>query len=329
MTACSQVNSQNKSDMKEINKTNEEWKKDLTPEQYYILREKGTERPYSGQLLLKKDKGLYRCSACGNVLFNSDAKFDSHCGWPSFDREIAKGTIKTAVDTTLGMERTEIMCGKCGGHLGHVFTDGPTETGLRYCVNSISLEFVPTTNVEEENNIDTITIGGGCFWCVEAVYQQLKGVKEVVSGYSGGNSPNPLYKDVCSGTTNHAEVVQITFDKKETSLQEILQVFFAVHDPTTLNRQGNDVGTQYRSVIFYRNEEQKNIAERAIKLLNNERVFDNPIVTKLEPFKAFYKAENYHQNYYNENSDQPYCRIIIMPKLRKFEKLFKEKLKNK
>lgn len=324
INACSQPNQNNHFAMKNMPLNNEEWKKALTPEQYYILREKGTERPFTGKLLLTKDKGEYRCSACGNVLFSSNAKFDSHCGWPSFDKEIAAGRIKTAVDTTHGMVRTEIMCGRCGGHLGHVFNDGPTDTGLRYCVNSISLEFVPE---QAQPETDTITLGGGCFWCTEAIFQRLKGVVSVSSGFSGGHTNNPTYEEVCTGTTNHAEVNQIVFKPKEISLEDILNVFFVVHDPTTLNRQGNDVGTQYRSVIFYRNEAQKALAEKLIKKLTEEKIYEKTIVTMLEPFTEYFEAENYHQNYYNQNSDQPYCRIIIMPKLRKFEKLFKDKLK--
>ena len=307
-----------------IKKTDQEWKKTLTPEQYYILREKGTESPFTGKLLMVKDKGVYRCSACGNVLFSSDAKFDSHCGWPSFDKEIAAGTIITKVDSSLGMVRTEIMCAKCGGHLGHVFNDGPTETGLRYCVNSVSLVFEPE---KAETHTETITLGGGCFWCVEAIYQRLKGVTSVTSGYSGGKTVNPSYEDVCTGTTGHAESVEIVFNTDTISFEEILHVFLAVHDPTTLNRQGNDAGTQYRSVIFYQNAAQKATAEKVIAEYTKEKVFEKPIVTTLEPFKAFYKAEKYHQNYFNENGDQPYCRMIIMPKVEKFKKVFKEKLK--
>ncbi|MBN1462057.1 MAG: bifunctional methionine sulfoxide reductase B/A protein [Paludibacteraceae bacterium] len=308
-----------------INKTNEEWKKELTPEQYYILREKGTESPYTGKLLLIKDKGVYHCSACGNELFSSDAKFDSHCGWPSFDKEIKAGTIKTAVDNSLGMSRTEIMCARCGGHLGHVFNDGPTETGIRYCVNSISLEFVP--EADTKNYTDSITLGGGCFWCIEAIYQRLEGVIAVSSGYSGGHTENPKYNEVCEGNTGHAEVVQVVFDTRKISLEEILHVFFTSHDPTTLNRQGNDVGTQYRSVIFYSNSAQQTIAEKMIAAFNNEKVFKHPIVTEIAPLKTFYKAENYHQNYYNDNSNEPYCRLIIMPKVRKFQQGFKDILK--
>jgi peptide-methionine (S)-S-oxide reductase len=186
-----------------------------------------------------------------------------------------------------------------------------------------------TTKKMTQSNFETITLGGGCYWCVEAVYENLKGVKSVVSGFSGGKTLNPSYEEVCSGTTGHAEVVQITFDKNVTTLDEIFKVFFTVHDPTTLNRQGGDRGTQYRSVIFYNNEEQKQEAQSIIAELKNAKVYDNPIVTTLEPFTKFYKAEDYHQNYYANNKNQPYCQMVIQPKLEKFEKVFKDKLKNK
>lgn len=178
-----------------------------------------------------------------------------------------------------------------------------------------------------QSDFETITLGGGCYWCVEAVYENLKGVKSVVSGFSGGKNANPSYEEVCTGTTGHAEVVQITFDKNVTSLDEIFKVFFTVHDPTTLNRQGADKGTQYRSVIFYNNEEQKKEAQSIISDLNKAKVYQNPIVTTLEPFTKFYKAEDYHQNYYANNKNQPYCQMVIQPKIEKFEKVFKDKLK--
>jgi peptide-methionine (S)-S-oxide reductase len=180
-----------------------------------------------------------------------------------------------------------------------------------------------------KSELETITLGGGCYWCVEAVYENLKGVQTVISGYSGGKTLNPSYEEVCSGTTGYAEVVQLTFDKNITNLDEIFKVFFTVHDPTTLNRQGADKGTQYRSVIFYRNEEQKKEALSIIAELKKAQVYDNPIVTTLEPFTKFYKAEEYHQNYYANNKTQPYCQMVIQPKLEKFEKVFKDKLKTK
>lgn len=178
-------------------------------------------------------------------------------------------------------------------------------------------------------NLETITLGGGCYWCVEAVYENLNGVTSVVSGFSGGTIANPTYEQVCTGRTGAAEVVQITFDKEVTNLDEIFKVFFTVHDPTTLNRQGADEGTQYRSVIFYKNEEQKNAAKSIIADLNKAKVYNNPIVTAVEPYKAFYKAEDYHQNYYANNKNKSYCQMVIQPKIEKFEKVFKDKLKKK
>ncbi len=172
---------------------------------------------------------------------------------------------------------------------------------------------------------EVATLGGGCFWCMEAVYQELKGVLKVESGYSGGRIANPSYREVCSGATGHAEVTQITFDPSVVSYQEILEVFFTVHDPTTLNRQGNDVGTQYRSVIFYHSPQQKTVAEAAKKAA--AELWDGPIVTEIEPFDAFYKAEEYHQNYYKDNPNQPYCVYVVGPKVKKFKEKFHEKLK--
>jgi peptide-methionine (S)-S-oxide reductase len=172
-----------------------------------------------------------------------------------------------------------------------------------------------------------ITLGGGCFWCTEAVFDNLKGVLHVESGYSGGSVPNPSYEQVSTGTTNHAEVVQVTFDPQVISLKEILEVFFTTHDPTTLNRQGADTGTQYRSVIFYRDAEQKEVAEEVIKEITAAKIWDDPIVTELAPFKAFYMAEDYHQEYFRNNSYQPYCRIVIAPKVKKFREHFRDKIK--
>lgn len=175
--------------------------------------------------------------------------------------------------------------------------------------------------------METATFGGGCFWCTEAIFKSLKGVEDVASGYSGGTMKNPLYDDVCSGTTGHAEVIQITFDSTVISFRELLEIFWSTHDPTTLNRQGADVGTQYRSVIFYHTEEQKEIAERYKKELNDANVFNKPVVTEISPFKKFYEAENYHQDYFENNSTKAYCQIVIVPKLKKFKEIFGDKLK--
>ena len=186
-----------------------------------------------------------------------------------------------------------------------------------------------TKAAQNNTNIETVVLGGGCYWCVEAIYENLMGVKTVVSGFSGGKISNPSYLEVSNGDTGYAEVVLITYDKTVTSLDEILKVFFTVHDPTTLNRQGADEGKQYRSVIFYKNEFQKNTAQSIILELSKGKVYDNKIVTTLEPFTKFYKAEDYHQNYYQNNKNAGYCRMVIQPKIDKFEKIFKNRLKNK
>ena len=175
--------------------------------------------------------------------------------------------------------------------------------------------------------LDTATFASGCFWCVEAVFQELKGVQSVVSGYTGGSVANPSYEEVCSGSTGHAEACQIAYDPKIISYPELLEVFWKTHDPTTLNRQGNDSGTQYRSAIFYHTEEQKKLAEHYKRELDSSGAFDAPIVTEIVPFTKFYKAENYHQNYFNEHGAKPYCIFIIKPKVEKFKKVFKDKLK--
>ncbi|HEY6186428.1 MAG TPA: peptide-methionine (S)-S-oxide reductase MsrA [Pyrinomonadaceae bacterium] len=181
--------------------------------------------------------------------------------------------------------------------------------------------------VDQQRGREVATLGGGCFWCTEAVFDELKGVERVESGYSGGGIANPTYQQVCSGTTGHAEVIQVTFDPQVISFKEILEVFFTVHDPTTLNRQGADVGTQYRSVIFYHDEEQRRVAEEVIKKLDAEKLWDGPIVTEVAPFEAFYEAEDYHQEYFRLNGSQPYCRMVVAPKVAKFRQHYREKLK--
>jgi methionine-S-sulfoxide reductase len=179
-----------------------------------------------------------------------------------------------------------------------------------------------TENINEE-----ITLGGGCFWCLDAVYREIRGVEKVLSGYSGGSVVNPSYEEVCTGSTGHAEVVQITFNPRIITAEKLLQIFFVIHDPTTLNRQGADVGTQYRSIIFYRNQKQKDVIDKVIGELKKDKVYKNPIVTAVVPFQFFYTAEDYHQDYYSQNKEQGYCRIIINPKLEKFKKTFRDNLK--
>lgn len=178
-----------------------------------------------------------------------------------------------------------------------------------------------------EKEMKKATLGGGCFWCTEAVYKELKGVVDVVPGYSGGNIKNPAYREVCTGRTGHAEVVQITYDPDIVSFREILEVFFMTHDPTTLNRQGNDVGTQYRSAIFYHDEEQKETAREVVKSFEKEKIYDQPVVTEITPFEAFYEADEAHKDYFERNEEQPYCQFIVAPKVAKFKEIFKNKLK--
>ena len=302
-----------------IEKTPEEWKAILTPQQYSIARQKGTESPFSGELCEKHEPGLYGCACCGTLLFDSTVKFESGTGWPSFTQPYQANSIKYEKDTSHGMTRVEVLCNTCDAHLGHVFPDGPEPSGLRYCINSIAIK-----HSTPSHNYQTAVVGGGCFWCTEAIFQRVKGVIKVVSGYSGGGIRNPTYQEICSGKTGHAEVIQITFDPDILSYENLLRIFFTTHDPTTLNRQGHDKGTQYRSVIFYRNEVEKKAAEQVIEEMQPN--FDHPIVTEVSSLHTFYQAEAYHQNYYNENFAQPYCTAVISPKLNKLRAMLADYL---
>ncbi len=195
-------------------------------------------------------------------------------------------------------------------------------------VSLVILALINSMAIGSNQKMEVATFGNGCFWCTEAVFQQLKGVSKVESGYSGGHKLDPTYKEVCSGSTGHAEVLQITYDAEVITFTELLEVFWETHDPTTLNRQGNDVGTQYRSVVFYHNEEQRQLAEKYKKELDASGAWSDPIVTEITAFEKFYVAEDYHQNYYNLNGSQPYCNFVIRPKVEKFKKVFKDKLKD-
>jgi peptide methionine sulfoxide reductase msrA/msrB len=302
-----------------VTKTDQEWRAQLTDEQYRVTRQHVTETAFSSDMCSLFEPGIYACVCCATLLFDADDKFESRTGWPSFTQPIKENAIAYHEDNTYDMRRIATLCNTCEAHLGHVFPDGPEPWGLRYCMNAVALQKI-------EAPLETATFGGGCFWCTEAIFQQLRGVLLVESGYSGGNIDNPSYRAVCEGTTGHAEVIQVIFDPDEITYKDLLRIHLSTHNPTTLNQQGADKGTQYRSVIFAHNDEQKEIAEGVIEELQD--VFDEPIVTEIKPFQVFHKAEDYHQDYYEKNSNAGYCQAVINPKLGKARKLFKEKLKD-
>jgi peptide methionine sulfoxide reductase msrA/msrB len=302
-----------------VQKSDAEWRTQLTPEEYRITRQKGTERPFSSELCSLLEPGRYACVCCDSLLFDAGEKFESGTGWPSFTQPVKANAIAYQVDDSHGMRRVETLCNTCDAHLGHVFPDGPAPSGLRYCINALALR------KKAERAQAKATFGGGCFWCTEALFQQLAGVSRVESGYAGGDVPDPGYEQVCSGRTGHAEVVQVTFDPAVISYADLLRIHLSTHDPTTLNRQGADRGTQYRSIILAHDGDQEAIARQVIAEM--AAAFDDPIVTEVRPFEAFYRAEGYHQDYYASNPRRPYCGAVISPKLQRFRQLFRDRLR--
>lgn len=301
--------------IKKAIKTDKEWKKILSPEQYRVMRKRSTERSFTGKYNDHYEKGIYVCAGCGTPLFSSEAKYEQGTGWPSFTAPVNENHIDYLDDYSHFMQRIETRCAVCGAHLGHVFDDGPGPTGKHYCINSVSLDFKPAdsqqraeSNPEDRTDekdkkslkVETAIFAAGCFWGVEQKFSLLPGVISTVVGYTGGHIKNPTYREVCSDKTGHAEAVKITFDPNKISYEELLEFFFKIHDPTQINRQGPDIGTQYKSTIFYNNDSQKEAAEKMVNKLDSSGRFKKPIATQIVPASEFYKAEEYHQKYYEK-----------------------------
>ncbi len=269
--------------------------KKLTTEEKQIIIHKGTEKPFSGKYDNFYESGTYRCKQCDSALYNSEDKFKSGCGWPSFDDEIP-GAVKQVPDAD--GRRTEILCANCDGHLGHVFVgEHMTDKNTRHCVNSISLVFTTTQKAY---------FAGGCFWGVEHLFQKQVGVESVVSGYMGGAVENPTYEQVCTGQSGHLEVVEVTYDTSQITFEALARLHFEIHDPTQANGQGPDIGPQYLSAIFYTDESEKQVSEKLIGILR-EKGLD--IATELIVVDKFWPAEDYHQDYYQRKGTEPYCHI--------------------
>lgn len=325
----------NSTDSKKYQKPSEqELKKKLTPLQFEVTQKEGTERAFANEYWDNHAEGIYVDVVTGEPLFSSLDKYDSGTGWPSFVKPLEPANIETKTDKSIFMSRTEVHSKAGHSHLGHVFDDGPTDRGgLRYCMNSASLRFIPKEKLKAEGyekyeslfskpangkqkdakpakKSEIATLAGGCFWGVEDLFYKQPGVIKTRVGYTGGTTKNPRYEDVKTGTTGHAESIEIEFDPSKTSYEALLKYYFTLHDPTTKNQQGNDRGSQYRSAIFVHGEEQKKIAEKVKAEVEKSGVWKKPVVTEIVPAHEFYSAEDYHQAYLQKHPGGYTCHFV-------------------